>query len=174
LRRCGNVIGGSISGCGAIGFASSGNVTDEVRMEYIKNQAPPEPDDHFNVTWESAERRTNPASSSNPKPLPFRRWSIHLQYQNLVMRAYSQNDVAGTIPAGAPSVGLRIASGDRQQPPRAGPDARLCIDVEFEADWAKEKGRAIAWKAAALMAMQPLADRASDIGPELDPTPAFS
>ena len=30
--------------------ASSGNVTDEVRTEYIKNQTPPEPDDNFNVT----------------------------------------------------------------------------------------------------------------------------
>ena len=27
-----------------------GNVTDEVWVEYIKNQTPPEPDDHFNVT----------------------------------------------------------------------------------------------------------------------------
>ena len=30
--------------------ASSGNVTDEVWLEYIKNQAPPEPDDNFEVT----------------------------------------------------------------------------------------------------------------------------
>ena len=30
--------------------ASSGNVTDEVWVEYIKNQAAPEPDDNFNVT----------------------------------------------------------------------------------------------------------------------------
>jgi putative transposase len=30
--------------------ASSGNVTDEVWMEYIKNQVSPEPDDHFQVT----------------------------------------------------------------------------------------------------------------------------
>ena len=30
--------------------ASSGNVTDEVWMEYIKNQVPPEPDDNFKVT----------------------------------------------------------------------------------------------------------------------------
>jgi putative transposase len=30
--------------------ASSGNVTDEVWMEYIKNQAAPEPDDNFKVT----------------------------------------------------------------------------------------------------------------------------
>ncbi len=29
--------------------ASSGNVTDEVWMEYIKNQKPPEPDDNFDV-----------------------------------------------------------------------------------------------------------------------------
>ena len=30
--------------------ASSGNVTDDVWAEYIKNQTPPEPDDDFNVT----------------------------------------------------------------------------------------------------------------------------
>jgi putative transposase len=30
--------------------ASSGNVTDEVWVEYIKNQRAPEPDDNFNVT----------------------------------------------------------------------------------------------------------------------------
>lgn len=30
--------------------ASSGNVTDEVWAEYIKNQSAPEPDDDFNVT----------------------------------------------------------------------------------------------------------------------------
>ena len=30
--------------------ASSGNVTDEVWAEYIKNQSAPEPDDAFNVT----------------------------------------------------------------------------------------------------------------------------
>jgi putative transposase len=30
--------------------ASSGNVTDEVWTEYIKNQKPPEPDDNFSVT----------------------------------------------------------------------------------------------------------------------------
>ena len=30
--------------------ASSGNVTDEVWVEYIKSQRPPEPDDNFNVT----------------------------------------------------------------------------------------------------------------------------
>jgi len=29
---------------------SSGNVTDEMWTEYIKNQTPPEPDDSFNVT----------------------------------------------------------------------------------------------------------------------------
>ena len=29
--------------------ATSGNVTDEVWMEYIKNQQPPEPDDEFRV-----------------------------------------------------------------------------------------------------------------------------
>jgi putative transposase len=30
--------------------ASSGNVTDDVWVEYIKSQKPPEPDDNFNVT----------------------------------------------------------------------------------------------------------------------------
>ena len=30
-------------------IASSGNVTDEVWKEYIKNQKPPEPDDDFEV-----------------------------------------------------------------------------------------------------------------------------
>ena len=30
--------------------ASSGNVTDDVWVEYIKNQTPPEPDDNFSVT----------------------------------------------------------------------------------------------------------------------------
>jgi len=30
--------------------ASSGNVTDEVWMEYIMTQTPPEPDDNFNVS----------------------------------------------------------------------------------------------------------------------------
>ena len=29
---------------------SSGNVTDEMWVDYIKNQTPPEPDDNFNVT----------------------------------------------------------------------------------------------------------------------------
>ena len=28
---------------------SSGNVTDDMWVEYIKNQTPPEPDDNFNV-----------------------------------------------------------------------------------------------------------------------------
>lgn len=30
--------------------ATSGNVTDEMRVEYTKNQTPSEPDDNFNVT----------------------------------------------------------------------------------------------------------------------------
>jgi putative transposase len=30
--------------------ASSGNVTDEMRIEYINNHKPPEPDDNFKVT----------------------------------------------------------------------------------------------------------------------------
>ena len=29
---------------------SIGNVTDEMRVDYIKNQTPPETDDNFNVT----------------------------------------------------------------------------------------------------------------------------
>jgi len=29
---------------------TSGNVTDEIWLEYIKNQTPPEPDDNFDVT----------------------------------------------------------------------------------------------------------------------------
>ena len=37
--------------------ASSGNVTDEVWAEYIKNQTPPEPDDNFAVT--SVRRRAD-------------------------------------------------------------------------------------------------------------------
>jgi hypothetical protein len=47
---CASGIG--INTCGAEGYwvASSGNVTDEVWVEYIKNQTPPEPDDNFNVT----------------------------------------------------------------------------------------------------------------------------
>jgi len=47
---------------------SSGNVTDDMWIDYIKNQAPPEPDDSFNVTRvaaPSAEQRTGPALSRN-------------------------------------------------------------------------------------------------------------
>jgi putative transposase len=33
-----------------LGCEQSGNVTDEVWAEYIKNQTPPEPDDDFKVT----------------------------------------------------------------------------------------------------------------------------
>jgi putative transposase len=29
---------------------SSGNVADEMWVDYIKNQTPPEPDDNFNIT----------------------------------------------------------------------------------------------------------------------------
>jgi len=35
---------------GLQGVASSGNVTGGVWVEYIKNEAPPEPDGNFNVT----------------------------------------------------------------------------------------------------------------------------
>jgi putative transposase len=37
-------------GSHTVWVANSGNVTDEVWVEYIKNQRPPEPDDNFNVT----------------------------------------------------------------------------------------------------------------------------
>jgi len=53
---------------------SSGNVTDDMWVEYIKNQTPPEPDDNFNVTGVaamSAGWRTDPALSRNSKPPPF-------------------------------------------------------------------------------------------------------
>jgi hypothetical protein len=50
---------------------SSGNVTDEMWVDYIKNQTPPEPDDNFKVTWRHVRRRrTNPALSRNLKPPP--------------------------------------------------------------------------------------------------------
>jgi hypothetical protein len=41
-----------LSGTASRGYwvASSGNVTDEVWTEYIKNQKPPQPDDNFSVT----------------------------------------------------------------------------------------------------------------------------
>lgn len=42
--------GGSTCGRGGYWLATSGNVTDETWVEYIKNQKPPEPDDNFNVT----------------------------------------------------------------------------------------------------------------------------
>jgi hypothetical protein len=47
---CASGTGVNICGAEATGVASSGNVTDEVWVEYIKNQTPPEPDDNFNVT----------------------------------------------------------------------------------------------------------------------------
>ena len=34
---------------------SSGNVTDDMWIEYIKNQVPPEPDDNLDLPWESGE-----------------------------------------------------------------------------------------------------------------------
>jgi putative transposase len=46
---------------GCYWVASSGNVTDEFWMKYIKNQAPPEPDDHFNVNGTAA---TNSGSAA--------------------------------------------------------------------------------------------------------------
>ena len=50
--------------------ATSGNVTDEVWKEYIKNQQPPEPDGDFTVVKRrlSAEWPINPAFSRNPMP----------------------------------------------------------------------------------------------------------
>ncbi|BCH33974.1 hypothetical protein MesoLjLc_59040 [Mesorhizobium sp. L-8-10] len=39
-----------------------GNVTDEMWVEYIQNQTPPEPDDNFNVTRLPAEGRADPVS----------------------------------------------------------------------------------------------------------------
>jgi hypothetical protein len=47
---CANDIGANTYGAGVYWVASSGNVTDEAWVEYIKNQVPPEPDDNFNVT----------------------------------------------------------------------------------------------------------------------------
>ncbi len=50
--------------------ASSGNVTDDVWKEYIKNQKPPDPDDEFHVVWrqQSAGWLIDPAFSRNLKP----------------------------------------------------------------------------------------------------------
>jgi hypothetical protein len=41
--------GGASVGEGLL-VVTSGNVTDEMWADYIKNQTPPEPDDNFNVT----------------------------------------------------------------------------------------------------------------------------
>ncbi len=51
-------------------MASSGNVTDEVWKEYIKNQQAPEPDDDFTVVYrqQSAGWPIDPAFSRNRKP----------------------------------------------------------------------------------------------------------
>jgi putative transposase len=45
--------------------ASSGNVTDEVWTEYIKNQMPPEPDDDFKVTWVSKRALSPPEADQS-------------------------------------------------------------------------------------------------------------
>jgi putative transposase len=37
-------------GPASVGEGFSGNVTDEMWADYIKNQTPTEPDDNFNVT----------------------------------------------------------------------------------------------------------------------------
>ena len=51
--------------------ASSGNVTDEVWMDYIKNQEPPEPDDNFKgKPAVPPNGGPNPALSRNLKPPP--------------------------------------------------------------------------------------------------------
>lgn len=49
LRCCVSVIGGSTCGMG-YWIAASGNHTDDIWVEYIKNQQPPDPDDNFKMT----------------------------------------------------------------------------------------------------------------------------
>ncbi len=56
----------------------SGDVTDEMWMDYIANQTPPEPDDNFYELLVPAKWRTDPALCRNLKPPAFSRWSIHL------------------------------------------------------------------------------------------------
>jgi len=46
---CGNATGGHHLWAREYWVATSGNVTDEVWKEYIKNQTPPEHDDDFHV-----------------------------------------------------------------------------------------------------------------------------
>jgi putative transposase len=47
---CASATGVSICGRGDNWVVSAGNVTDDMWLEYIRNQVPPEPDDNFNVT----------------------------------------------------------------------------------------------------------------------------
>ena len=49
INNCVNAIGGQHLWARGYWVATSGNVTDEVWKEYIKNQTPPEPDDDFTV-----------------------------------------------------------------------------------------------------------------------------
>src|SRR6185437_12664534 len=61
--------------------ASSGNVTDEVWAEYIKNQTAPEPDDDFQGNLMRIHHQSPPTGgpirllSRNLKPPAFSRWS---------------------------------------------------------------------------------------------------
>ena len=54
----------------------TGNVTDEVWVEYIKRQTPPKLDDNQDRLC-PPNGGPNPALSRNSKPPPFRRWSVH-------------------------------------------------------------------------------------------------
>ena len=54
----------------------TGNVTDEVWVEYIKRQTPPKLDDNQGRLC-PPNGGPNPALSRNSKPPPFRRWSVH-------------------------------------------------------------------------------------------------
>ena len=55
---------------------TSGNVTDEMWIDYIPNQTRLTPTTTL-ASPESSERRTDPAFSRNLKAPAFRRWSIH-------------------------------------------------------------------------------------------------
>ena len=77
--------------------ASSGNVTDEAWVEYIKNQTPPEPDDNVRATY-VRRRRTNPALSRNSKPPPLGggvfTWTVSRNHE--ICSAFSQRDLMET------------------------------------------------------------------------------
>ena len=55
----------------------TGNVTDEIWVEYIKRQTPPKLDDNQGRLC-PPNGGPNPALSRNSKPPPFRRWSVHV------------------------------------------------------------------------------------------------